>query len=350
MLPPSFAPRTIYVGGGTPTALGAGAVSRLCHMLRAALKIGENEIDAHESATGPHANETETAHPLEWTVEANPDTLDREMADALRGSGVSRLSIGAQSFDPATLALLGRSHTPVAIERAVRVARSAGFDNLGLDLIAGVPGVSESQWRDTLDAALDLLPEHLSVYSLCIEPGTPFDHAVREGRLLLHSDDAQMDILELTEETLLRAGYERYEISNYAKPGFECSHNLAVWRGEDFLGLGPSAASRQGLRRATNQADVAAWESALLDGRAPPAEIEWLEEAEDARERFLTGLRLNEGVAPGKGSSPWSIIWARKLGGLVATGLVEGCGEGRWRLTRRGREVTDAVSAEFYVD
>jgi oxygen-independent coproporphyrinogen-3 oxidase len=256
-----------------------------------------------------------------------------------------RVSLGAQSFDPAALALLGRTHDADAIGRAARTVRDAGIGSLGLDLIAGIPGVSTAAWTQTLQSAIALAPDHLSVYALTVEPGTPLEHAVDEGRLQMPSDDAQLDALAQAEALLARHGYRRYEISNYAREGSECRHNLAVWRGEDYLGVGPAAASRWGRFRWTNAPDLDAWHAALADGRLPPSDAETLEPDEDAAERFLTGLRLAEGVLPDLADERGR-RWNARLLALARVGVVEARGDGCWRLTARGREVADAVARD----
>lgn len=324
--PGGLAAQTVYVGGGTPTALGPDGLALLCAAIRGSLRA-------------------DAPPPREWTVEANPGTLCRETAIRLRAAGVTRLSLGAQAFDAATLARLGRRHDADAIRGAVAIARSAGFAEVGLDLIAGVPGTGPTAWTRTLEAALALEPDHLSVYALTVEPGTALADAVAEGTLRMPDDDAQLDALALAGERLAAAGFHRYEISNYARPGHECRHNLAVWRGEDYLGLGPSAASRWGLCRWTNHPDNAAWSAALAAGILPPRDEEVLPPGEDATERFVTGLRLTEGVAPDR-SSERGRAWEGSLRRLASLGLVEAVGT-RWRLTGRGREVADAVAAEL---
>lgn len=318
--------KTLYVGGGTPTALGPRGLSALCATLRAAWR-----------PDGPP--------PDEWTVEANPGTLSSEIACRLREAGVTRVSLGAQSFDPNALAVLGRTHDADAVGRAARTVRDAGIGSLGLDLIAGVPGMSTAAWTHTLQSAIALDPDHLSVYALTVEPGTPLERAVDEGRLQMPSDDAQLDALAQAEALLARHGYRRYEISNYAREGSECRHNLAVWRGEDYLGVGPAAASRWGRSRWTNAPDLDAWHAALADGRLPPCDAETLEPDEDAAERFLTGLRLAEGVLP-ELADEQGRRWDSRLRALARVGVVETFGDGRWRLTARGREVADAVARD----
>ncbi len=318
---------TLYIGGGTPTVLGTDGLARLCSALTGSLRHG-------------------TPLPNEWTIEANPGSLDLGLADTLRTFGVSRVSIGAQSFDAATLAVLGRTHSPGAVRSAVECVRRAGIPEVALDLIAGVPGLSDCTWRKTLDEATALEPEHLSVYALTVEPGTPLAADVAADRLRMPEDEAQMEALAVAETVLSARGYRRYEISNYAREGFECRHNLAVWRGEDYLGVGPAAASRWGLCRWINDPDLERWHAALEAGACPPRARECLHPAEDAAERLLTGLRLSEGIALARTVSEDG-RWVGRLQRLSGLGVVEEHEEGRWRLTSRGREVADAVFREL---
>lgn len=330
-----LAPRTVYFGGGTPGLLGPGGFELLVRSLReeAAIDLAQAE---------------------EWTVELTPTTATRDLLATLRRLGVNRISIGAQSLDDATLRRIGRRHDARAIREAVAAVRETGFPDVGLDLIAGLPSVSPDEWRATLDAALDLDPVHLSVYALTLEEGTPITRDARAGRLDLPGTDEGMDLLSETEDRLADAGFERYEVSNYARPGYRCKHNMAVWRGEDYAGLGPAASSRTGRRRRTNAPDLDGYETALAKEALPPADNdETLEPEDDAAERFLFGLRLSEGVAPGRfadrypAATPLAGNWAKVLSSLVPHGLVETPATGRFVLTRRGREVTDAVIREL---
>lgn len=329
--PPPNVPETLYIGGGTPARLGVDGFRELTGGLGAALPMQGIR---------------------EWTVETSPNGATSAQAAAWRACGVNRLSIGAQCFDDGVLRAIGRRHDAAAVVAAVRTARAEGFDNVGLDLIAGLPGLSAAGWRETLTQALDLPIEHLSVYALGLEPGTELMRRVASGEWVAPDAEAQLAALAEAETQCTRAGLCRYEISNYARPGRECRHNLACWRGDDYLGAGPSAASRVGRRRWTNLANLAAYAQNVALGREPPRQGETLEPASDASERFLFGLRLAEGVNPevfvqrhpdaaGRLSE-----WQRALERLARQGAVERTGS-VWRLTARGREVADAVLAEL---
>ena len=323
---------TLYFGGGTPATLGLDGIITLVNALRAA------------GAT-PAGN-------CEWSVELNPTPalLDATPPEALPPLGFNRVSIGVQSLNDAVLARAGRTHSAADVRAAVARVRSAGFTNIGIDLIAGLPGDSPASWRATLDAAIDLGVAHISLYALTLEDGTPLARSAAAGEWRPCPDDDMLALLASAEERLTSAGFRRYEISNYARPGCECRHNLACWRGEDYLGIGPGASSRTALTRRTNSTVWRAWRSALLNGELPPAaELESITPAEDAEERFLYGLRLSEGVAPDDFAArhpaalPLADFWKSRLAGLASVGIATEIAPGRWALTSRGREVADSA-------
>jgi len=319
--------RTVYMGGGSPDALGAELLPRLAANLKARFPLGDVE---------------------EWTVEMNPSGVTSEMVDALLRMGATRVSIGAQSFCDDTLARIGRRHSAQDVVHAVRRVQGLGFSNVGIDLIAGLPGVSEAEWKRTLEQTLSLGLTHLSVYALSVEDNTPLARQVTDGQCVLPSDEAQLDALALAEERLTGAGFGRYEISNYALPGVECKHNLGIWRGNDYLGLGPSASSRARRWRWTNPSSLTAYTETLLQGAAWPVAREQLSERDDALERVMFRLRLREGFDPFAAVAEYPVLngvgeaWEKRLEGLAHQGVVERGGS-RWRLTARGREVCDAV-------
>jgi oxygen-independent coproporphyrinogen-3 oxidase len=325
-------PRTIYFGGGTPTLLSADQTDRLCRVVRS--RVSTNELK-------------------EWTVEANPGTVTAEELRVLAAHGVNRISIGAQSFDADALARLGRRHSVPDIREAVRRAAGAGFGNIGLDLIAAVPGVDMAGWKDTLRRAVALQPAHVSVYSLTVEEGTKLIRQARAGCFRALGEAAELAFLLTAEQALSRAGYRRYEISNYARPGFECRHNLACWRGEEYLGLGAAAASHVGGRRWTNAPDVAAYIAAAGRGRLPPADRETLTPLLRATERLVFGLRMAEGVdledicgEAGLRGSPDERRWVSILERFERIGLVtRRCTH--WSLSPAGRNVADGIAREL---
>ena len=320
-----LAPETIYIGGGTPSVLSARQIDRLCRLLQ---------------------TQVATRRLVEWSVEINPGSVDAEKAAVLAAAGVNRVSLGAQSFDDRILKTLGRRHAAADTVKAVTILRAAGIANIGLDLIACVPGCARALWRKTLRQAVALAPKHVSVYALTNEEGTRLNRLLGQGSAALLSDEAQLAMLDLAETELMQAGFGhtgfgRYEISNYARSGFECRHNVACWRGEEYIGLGPAAASHVGLKRWTNRADVSAYLAAIEAGRNPPRDVEELTPALKRQERVIFGLRMAEGVA-----ADIALEYTHALERLRADGLVD-LRDGRWQLTARGRNLADYVAVEL---
>lgn len=320
---------TIFFGGGTPTILSDRQLERLCAI-----------------AT------VDRPAPVEWTVEANPGMLTASRLAVLKNAGVNRISLGAQSFDDDILHKLGRRHEARDIGVAVGLVREAGITNLGIDLIACIPGVDSRMWRATLETAIALEPQHISVYALTVEEGTALNEAVRSRELRVPGDAAQLASLHTAEKVLGDAGYGRYEISNYARPGFECLHNLSCWRGAEYVGVGPAASSHVGLRRWTNAGDLIGYLGAIGDGREPEREAEELTKVVKATEMVIFGLRMAEGVDTSvvKAVSGISSADEKKLvavfQGLLESGLVE-YRRSSWFLTDRARDVADYVAVEI---
>jgi len=325
-----LAAHTIFVGGGTPTTLPPDALSRL---LRA--------LVAHAAAQAP----------LEFTVEANPATVSPKVADTLAQAGVNRVSIGAQSFDPAELRVLERIHAPAQVATTLRNCRQAGVQNLNLDLIFAIPGQTLARWLANLQSAIDLEPEHLSCYGLTYEPGTPL-YERRQRRQVQPVDEAlEAEMYEATVETLAAAGYRQYEISNFAKPGRECRHNLVYWRNEPYLGLGPSAAGYLDGVRYKNVSDHVAYAQAVAAGRSPRVEQESLSPEAGARESMMLELRLTEGVDRSRfagrfGADP-AQRFERQLQKHVELQVLEVTPR-HIRLTPAGRLLADAVIADYF--
>ena len=318
---------TVFVGGGTPTLVDAADLEGLIGACRS---LAPFESDA------------------EITVEGNPGTLTPRKLAACRRAGVNRLSLGAQSFDDGLLKSLGRIHTAAQIEAAVAMARDAGFDNINLDLMYALPGQDMARWRDTLDAAAGLGVEHISAYSLIVEEGTPMAARVASGAASVPDDDAVNAMQREAVSRLRAAGYARYEISNYAKPGRECRHNLTYWRRGDYLGLGCAAHSLLQERRFRNPDGLEDY----LSGQRRLDEASLTRR--DAREETLMlSTRTTKGLD--------LAAWARDFGApfhrgreealarLEAGGLIE-AGGGFLRLTERGLEVQDAVVLELMGD
>ena len=321
---------TLFFGGGTPSLLSPDQISRLIRACRQRFRL---PADA------------------EITVECNPGTVDQTYLRALREAGVNRLSFGAQSANPDELQLLGRDHAWAEVEAAVAAARAAGFDNLNLDLIFGLPNQSLAAWQRTLRAALDLAPDHLSLYALTIEAGTPMHDWTRRGMLPLPDPDLAADMYEWAEQTLAAAGYEHYEISNWCKPGRACAHNLIYWRNEPYYGLGAGAHSSTIRRRRWNIRRPAEYIARLAQGRSAEASGEDLDEATSRSETIVLGLRLLiEGVDRARFAqryhAPIEHFYAQALERGVALGLLD-VTPARICLTERGRFVSNQAAQLF---
>ncbi|MBN9187710.1 radical SAM family heme chaperone HemW [Microbacterium sp.] len=312
--------RTVFFGGGTPTLLPPGDLARMLAGVRGAFGLSRD---------------------AEVTVEANPDTVTDATALALAEAGVTRLSIGMQSAVPHVLAVLDRTHEPANVRTAVRAARAAGLD-VSLDLIYGAPGESLSDWRESLDAALELGPDHVSAYSLIVEDGTKLARQIRRGEVAEPDDDLQADMYELADDLLAAGGYEWYEVSNWAAGAPHRSrHNLAYWRGADWWGFGPGAHSHVAGLRWWNVKHPTAYAQRLATGESPAAARERPDETARRLEAVLLRSRIREGL-------PVSELLGEgrhAVASLIADGLVDGPSavHGRIVLTRRGRLMADAV-------
>lgn len=327
--PEGFEAGTIFIGGGTPTHLRASDLARLLAVARGAAGGGAVE---------------------EWTVEANPGTLTPEKLETLRAAGVDRLSIGAQSFDPARLAALGRRHGPDDIRAAVRTARAAGISRISLDLIYAQSGQTAADAVSDARQALALEPEHLSLYALTVEEGTPLHERVAAGAVTPpDGDEARRQYDRLCEE-MEAAGWPAYEISNFARPGAECRHNLLYWTGGDYLGLGPAAHSHLSGARRANRASLDAWGEAVRGGRPATALDERLPPDRKARETLICALRLCGGLETAAfhnrtGIDP-DLLCGGELTALEREGLIERHGS-VLRLAPSARFISDAVFARL---
>jgi len=319
---------SVFLGGGTPSALGPRRLTALARGIRERAPIAAN---------------------AEWTLEANPDSATAPFLETALESGFNRLSLGIQSFGDAELALLGRLHDAGRAKAAIADARRAGFRNLSIDLIYGLPGSDGGRgFRRSLETAVSLGPEHLSCYLLTLEPGVAMERPVKEGALRLPSDAAQRRQYDAACLVLEEAGYEHYEISKWARPGFRCRHNEGVWSGGDYLGLGPAAHGHLNGVRAANSADLGTYLLSLEAGRLPPREEEAVDAKRRADERLLLGLRLRDGLAWRDLAREFGHAWAGalkgKIGAFTEAGLVEDDGE-RLRLGQRGLFVSNRVIA-----
>jgi oxygen-independent coproporphyrinogen-3 oxidase len=321
---------TVYFGGGTPTTLSAAQLLRILGQVRDLFGV------------------TETA---EISTEAHPDTVGEEGLRQLVGAGFTRISFGAQSMNDEELLRIGRRTSGSRIEAAVRMARAAGFSNINLDLIYGVPGQTPGQtmdgWLATLDTALSLEPAHVSCYALTVEEKTRLHIDVRRGHAVEPDAELQNEMEDAAARRLAGAGFTRYEISNYARPGYACRHNLLYWQGHDYLGLGPSAQSYLEGRRFGNVENMEDYDRTLEAGRLPVAGSELLNEEQRRRERIVFGLRLIEGVDRALlRHEPPDRAWQRTLDRLTRRGLLEE-EAGRIRLTEQGRRFADSVAVEL---
>lgn len=268
-------PTTLYLGGGTPTSLGLGPMETLLSGLDQ--RVGLDRLE-------------------EITVEANPKGLTLAMASLLKAYGVTRVSLGVQSFSPASLRVLGRDQDPEDPARAVALLRQAGIDQVNLDLIYGLPGQDLRAWQEDLEKALALGPDHLSLYQLGVSSHTHLGRALRQGLLPPIAEDLGADAWDWHISYLAEEGFRHYEISNYAKVGCESRHNLIYWRTQDYLALGPSATQWVRPQRSRNRSDLLAYLRALAAGHLPPREVEALSPEDQKVESLLMGLRLQEGV------------------------------------------------------
>jgi oxygen-independent coproporphyrinogen-3 oxidase len=263
---------TIYIGGGSPSCLG------------------ENLIDL----TGRIIEITGT--PEEFTVEVNPTQADRELLENLIMLGVNRISIGVQSFNPAELKVLERNVTPEQISESIKIAKKAGFDNISLDLIYAIPGQTIDSWEETLKAAIEANPTHISAYSLSFEEGTPLMNQLNEGKIRQTDENIDRLMYDTAIDKLAEAGFEQYEISNFAKSEFQCQHNLKYWNNTEYLGVGPAAGSFYKNQRTLNFADMTKYFIAIESEHNPFDEIHIPNEMELACETAVLGLRKIKGI------------------------------------------------------
>lgn len=318
---------TVFWGGGTPGLLAPDDLRRLGAVIRA--------------RTG--------GQPQEWTVELAPASVTEARLAALRELGVTRISMGVQSFQPALLEALGRMHTREQIHRAYARIRAAGFASVNLDLMFALPGQTEPEWREDIAAAVALQPDHLSTYCLTFEEDTALWVKLSQGRVKL-DPEKEAQLYEATWAALAEAGYAQYEVANFARPGHTCRHNLNTWHMHEWVGLGPSAASQHAGWRGANIADLEQWHTGLAEGRRVTEDRLALTPRQLAEDALIFGLRMNAGVNLGhwRGRSPaapWTGI-EELAGRLAQEGLANYYGT-RLQLTTRGRLLADNVGLEI---
>jgi oxygen-independent coproporphyrinogen-3 oxidase len=308
--------QTVYLGGGTPSRVPADVIGKLLE------RIGRDRPIAVDA---------------EITLEANPDDVTAETASAWRAARVNRISLGVQSFHAQALSWMHRVHTVDQIFQAVQLIRAAGFVNLSLDLIFGLPQVLDRDWARDLGQALALEPEHLSLYGLTVEPHTPLGHWAARGQVIAVDDERYASEFLMAHSALVEAGYEHYEVSNAARPGHRARHNSAYWRRSHFIGLGPAAHSGLGFERRWNVRDWTAYEKLVSSGKSPLEGRELLDQTAIRLEDLYLGLRTSGGVAADLLPSGLSQSW-------VAQGWAIMTGE-RLRLTAEGWLRLDALAA-----
>ncbi len=325
---------TIYFGGGTPTLLGEEGLAEVVGALRAAFLA-----DAVE----------------EFTIELTPGSAGEPLLQAMRKLGINRLSLGAQTFNDRELRAVGRLHSAEEITSQVRLAGRAGFTNISLDLIAGLPYQTEASWRKTVECALQAAPAHVSVYLYELDEHSRLgQEALRQGTRYhaeqLPGDDFAAWAYEWAREQLAAAGYAHYEISNFALPGFESRHNLKYWRLQPYVGVGAGAHSFDGERRWSNHGEVAQYESCLESGEPPLAQVRRLSLSEQVEEFFFLGLRRREGIDLTEATERWGAgalqPWRRTLEALISDGWLERANS-RVRLSPPAVLVSNEIFQEF---
>ena len=319
---------SVFIGGGTPSALKAEAIASIMRTLQEQFFFCED---------------------AEVTIEANPGTVDLEKLTIYRNVGINRLSLGLQSTDAEELKLLGRIHSYEEFLKSYEWAREAGFSNINIDLMFAIPGQTGEAWRQQLYQVAELNPEHISAYSLIIEEGTPF----AEQNLDLPDEDTEYQMYEDTAEILERYGYRQYEISNYAKQGYMCRHNAGYWQRREYLGFGLGASSLYGGMRFSNTHQMQEY---LKESRNPDQirkDVTVLSRNEQIEEFMFLGLRMTEGISEKKFEENFDVRLMDVYGDILQkyeeTGFMEHI-ETKWRLTRKGIHVSNHILADFLLD
>ncbi len=314
---------TIYFGGGTPTTLTSPQLIRILTAIRYWFAVdGDAEV----------------------SIEVHPGTVSPESLGTLRQAGFTRLSVGGQSFDQTELRDLGGRAFGGGVRQAISWARSAGFTNISLDLMFGFPGQSMESWQRTLDEAVALSPTHLSCYAYTLEEGSPFYREVMQGKGSEPDQEFQVALEERAVERLVAAGFERYEISNFCRTGYECRHNMRYWQVQPYLGLGPSAQSCLGQARFGNVADLEGYADSLKRGTLPLDEVTSLSPDRVDRERMVWGLRMLSGVSVKVKAMEQKVTLLHTIRQLSEEGLLQVEKQGRVRLTDLGLRFIDSVA------
>ena len=345
---------SVYIGGGTPSILNCGQISRLINTLLLEFQIS----GIFEKRKGRFLQKKIRAK-TEFTLECNPGTIDKEKIQTYKKLGVNRLSIGLQSTDQNDLNMLGRIHDYQDFAETFELAREEGFDNINVDLMQAIPGQTLAAWKRVLAVLATWKPEHISAYSLIIEDGTPFKEKYDAGLLNLPTEETEREIYYYTRDFLGKAGYQRYEISNYAVPGFECFHNIGYWVRRDYLGLGLNASSMIQNVRWKNTSDLVSylksWQNNTAQAFSDRAreEEETLSHSEQMEEFVFLGLRMTEGIDKLKFfeifHQDFDYTYGETLRKLKNLDLLKVDGN-KVYLTDRGFDVSNLVLAEFLTE
>ena len=319
---------TVFFGGGTPTLLPPASLDKILAKVKHLFSLTQD---------------------CEITIEANPATIKRETLEQIRSSGFNRISIGVQSFDLDELKLLERVHNEEEIHTTVDRARLAGFDNLSLDLMSGLPGQSPEKWQSHLLQAIDKNPDHISAYGLTIEPATSFHKLQERGLLTLPPEDTQLEMFQETIKTLQSAGYEQYEISNFAKSGYECGHNQGYWRMIPYLGFGPSAHSYDGFKRWWNTASLDQYLQLASQNESPISGSEILSDNNKFNELIFNGLRMTEGAAIKELERHYQGLFRSYLEQAMIKWPQLLYKDGYLKLSEKGVLLADEISADLFV-
>jgi putative oxygen-independent coproporphyrinogen III oxidase len=321
--------QSIFIGGGTPTALNEQQLEKLCRDIKDIL---------------PYNSQTE------YTFEANPGDLSKEKLEILREAGVNRLSIGVQTFNNDLLQKIGRTHQAEDVFHTVAEAKNLGFKNISVDLIYSLPGQTLEDFRETLKTAFTLDIQHYSGYSLIIEPKTVFYNLMRKGRLPTPGEDVEAQMYDLLMNEMEANGFEQYEISNFSKPGFESRHNLTYWDNDWYYGFGAGAHSYVNGQRISNHGPLKKYMGALDEGRLPILENHEVTLTEQMEEEMFLGLRKNKGVSIPKFTEKFNVdlmkLFAEELEKLTGQGLIS-FEDNHVKLTRRGRFLGNEVFQSF---
>lgn len=323
--------RTLYIGGGTPTALSAQQLSYLLTELPKVMDLSEVE---------------------EFTIEANPGDLDPDKIAVLKESQVNRVSLGVQTFDNKMLKKIGRSHQEQDIYDNIRHLKQAGFDNISIDLIYALPGQTMDQVKENVAKAIDLDIPHMSLYSLILENHTVFMNRMRRGKLPLPKEELEAEMFEYIIEELEKAGFEHYEISNFSKPGFESRHNLVYWDNAEYYGLGAGASGYVDGIRYKNHGPIRHYLEAVEAGKARITE-EHLTLEEKMEEELFLGLRKKTGVSKARFEEKFGISFDQRYGQVVASLTEQGLlvpDDKQVRMTKRGLFLGDTVAEKFILE